>query len=56
MYATVRRSVFGCEFGGAEGVGEVEGVKRGREICGLLEGRVWELEREGQCTIGHDEI
>jgi hypothetical protein len=37
----VRGSVFGCEFGGAEGVGEVEGLNwddeiRGRGVC--LEG------------------
>jgi hypothetical protein len=41
VHEAVRGSVFGCEFGGAEGVGEVEGLNwddeiRGRGVC--LEG------------------
>ena len=38
MHATVCGSVFGCEFGRIEGVGEVEGMKREKERYGLIEG------------------
>lgn len=60
MHATVCGSVFGCEFGRVEGVGEVEGMKKERERWidrrGKHGGEMYDTIRKGceyGCYVNH---